>query len=360
MCSRGDRSVQTRESIFDDEFGRDGSDQHRGDQQRSDQLRGDQQRSDQQRGDQQRSDPDARGRGGTAVPVLRGTGRARSSRAGRTGGRPRAPSTLRTRPGRWRPPTAPRCRRTSSTCWTCSRTRPARACTSGTRWATSAPTCIGRYMRMTGRNVLHTIGYDAFGLPAEQYAVRTGTHPRDDHRGKHRPVPRAAAQAGFRPRPAPQRRDHGPGVLPLDAVDLHPAVRGLVRPGRSSVPGRSARWSRSSTAGTRATPDGRPWGELTRTEQQQVLAGYRLAYIDFAPVNWCPGLGTVLSNEEVTPEGRSAIGNYPGVPPQPAAVDDADHRLRRPAARRPGPAGLARVGEGHAAQLDRPFRTAPG
>ena len=64
-------------------------------------------------------------------------------------------------------------------------------------------------------------------------------------------------------------------------------------------------------AGTRPTPDGRAWGSLTHAEQHQVLAGYRLAYIDEAPVNWCPGLGTVLSNEEVTPDGRSAIGNFP-------------------------------------------------
>ncbi len=64
-------------------------------------------------------------------------------------------------------------------------------------------------------------------------------------------------------------------------------------------------------AGTRSTPDGRAWAELTRVEQHQVLDGYRLAYIAEAPVNWCPGLGTVLSNEEVTADGRSEIGNFP-------------------------------------------------
>ena len=64
-------------------------------------------------------------------------------------------------------------------------------------------------------------------------------------------------------------------------------------------------------AGARPTPDGRPWAELTRAEQHRVLAGYRLAYIAEAPVNWCPGLGTVLSNEEVTADGRSEIGNFP-------------------------------------------------
>ena len=87
-----------------------------------------------------------------------------------------------------------------------------------------------------------------------------------------------------------------------------------------------------------------------------MIDGHRLAYIAEAPVNWCPGLGTVLANEEVTADGRSDRGNFPVFKPQPAAVDDADHRLRRPADRRPGPAGLAGVGQGDAAQLDRPLR----
>ena len=113
-------------------------------------------------------------------------------------------------------------------------------------------------------------------------------------------------------------------------------------------------------AGDRPTPDGRPWAELTHVEQAPVLAGYRLAYIDEAPVNWCPGLGTVLSNEEVTADGSQRDRQLPGLPAQPAAVDDADHRLRRPAAGRPGPAGLAGVGQGHAAQLDRPLVRRPG
>ena len=64
-------------------------------------------------------------------------------------------------------------------------------------------------------------------------------------------------------------------------------------------------------AGTRATPDGRPWAELTPVEQRRLIDDHRLAYIAEAPVNWCPGLGTVLANEEVTAEGRSDRGNYP-------------------------------------------------
>ena len=60
------------------------------------------------------------------------------------------------------------------------------------------------------------------------------------------------------------------------------------------------------------TPDGcAPWSELNERERAEVLGEYRLAYASDAPVNWCPGLGTVLANEEVTAEGRSERGNFP-------------------------------------------------
>src|SRR5690606_29373091 len=64
-------------------------------------------------------------------------------------------------------------------------------------------------------------------------------------------------------------------------------------------------------SGKRATPDGRPWSELTRTEQRKVIDSYRLAYVSEAPVNWAPGLGTVVANEEVTAEGLTERGNFP-------------------------------------------------
>jgi leucyl-tRNA synthetase len=169
---------------------------------------------------------------------------------------------------------------------------------------------IGRYMRMTGRNVLHTIGYDAFGLPAEQYAVRTGTHPRTTTEANIARYRAQLRRLGF-------AHDQRRSVATTDPeffrwtqwifTQLFEAwydeTAGKARPIHSLV--------EEFAAGTRVTPDGRPWAELAHVEQHQVLAGYRLAYIDEAPVNWCPGLGTVLSNEEVTADGRSAIGSYP-------------------------------------------------
>src|SRR5205085_1247032 len=63
--------------------------------------------------------------------------------------------------------------------------------------------------------------------------------------------------------------------------------------------------------GTRATPDGRPWAELDVPARRALIDSHRLVYVSEAPVNWCPGLGTVLANEEVTADGRSERGNFP-------------------------------------------------
>ena len=64
-------------------------------------------------------------------------------------------------------------------------------------------------------------------------------------------------------------------------------------------------------SGQRKTPDGRSWGSLSATEQAELIDAERLAYVAYAPVNWAPGLGTVLADEEVTAEGRSERGNFP-------------------------------------------------
>jgi leucyl-tRNA synthetase len=169
---------------------------------------------------------------------------------------------------------------------------------------------LGRFERMRGRNVLHTLGYDAFGLPAEQYAVRTGTHPRVTTETN---VARYRAQLrrlGF-------GHDQRRSVATTD-VGFYRWTQWIFLQLFNSYydePQRRARPIDDLVAefasGTRSTADGRAWADLSSTEQQTVLAGHRLAYISEAPVNWCPGLGTVLSNEEVTADGRSEIGNFP-------------------------------------------------
>ena len=84
----------------------------------------------------------------------------------------------------------------------------------------------------------------------------------------------------------------------------------------------------SSPAGHREVPGGAHWADLSDHQQADLLDDYRLAYTSHAPVNWAPGLGTVLAKREVTSEGRPSAGT--GLQEGPAPVD-AHHRVCRPA-----------------------------
>jgi leucyl-tRNA synthetase len=168
----------------------------------------------------------------------------------------------------------------------------------------------GRYQRMLGRNVLHAMGFDAFGLPAEQYAMQTGTHPRVT---TEKNIERYRAQISRIGLAHDKRR----GVATSD-VEFYRWTQWIFLQIFNSWYDRDASAARPISeltaefeAGTRATPDGRAWSALSPAERADVIDGYRLAYISQAPVNWCPGLGTVLANEEVTADGRSERGNYP-------------------------------------------------
>ncbi|NUO35856.1 MAG: leucine--tRNA ligase [Dermatophilaceae bacterium] len=176
-----------------------------------------------------------------------------------------------------------------------------------------------RFHRMLGKNVLHALGYDAFGLPAEQYAVQTGQHPRKTTEENMTNMKRQLRRLGLG---FDNRRTFATiddeyyrwtqwiflqiwdAWYDADAV-REDGGRGKARPIRELVA--------QFEAGHRAVLDaeGRSWAELSATEQAKVLDAHRLAYTSEAPVNWCPGLGTVLSNEEVTNEGRSERGNFP-------------------------------------------------
>ena len=181
---------------------------------------------------------------------------------------------------------------------------------------------VARFRRMQGENVLYTMGYDAFGLPAEQYAVQTGQHPRVTTEENIANMRRQLRRLGlshdrrrsfattdvdyvhwtqwiflqvfnswFDPQ-APRRDGRGPGAArPISELVAQFAS------GERELPSEIAQ--------------GRTWDELNSRERAQIIDSYRLAYISEAPVNWCPGLGTVLANEEVTADGRSERGNYP-------------------------------------------------
>ncbi|MEV4844762.1 leucine--tRNA ligase [Micromonospora matsumotoense] len=170
--------------------------------------------------------------------------------------------------------------------------------------------CYARYQRMAGRNVLHAMGFDAFGLPAEQYAVQTGTHPRTTTVAN---IARYKAQL----RRLGLAHDERRSVATID-TDFYRWTQWIFLQIFNSWYDSDAAKARpiaeliaEFTAGDRPTPDGRAWAELTDAERRQIVDDHRLAYVSQAPVNWCPGLGTVLANEEVTADGRSDRGNFP-------------------------------------------------
>jgi leucyl-tRNA synthetase len=167
-----------------------------------------------------------------------------------------------------------------------------------------------RFSRMDGFNVLHAMGYDAFGLPAEQFAVETGTHPRVTTEENIANMKRQMRALGL-------GHDSRRGPATTD-VDYYRWTQWVFLQIYNSWYDAGADRSRPIAelvseleAGTRPTPDGRAFSSLSASEQRNLVDSYRLAYLAVAPVNWCPGLGTVLANEEVTADGRSERGNFP-------------------------------------------------
>ncbi|MCS4536503.1 leucine--tRNA ligase [Corynebacterium sp. HS2168-gen11] len=176
---------------------------------------------------------------------------------------------------------------------------------------------FARYNRMLGKNVLHTLGYDAFGLPAEQYAIQTGTHPAVKTQESIENMERQLNRLGL-------GHDKRRSIATTD-VDYYrwtqwiflqifnawfdaesgkarriKELEPLLRSGERKVP--------AEMAAEFGTDD---FTSLNRTQQARVIDEYRLVYQSHSMVNWCPGLGTVLANEEVTADGKSERGNFP-------------------------------------------------
>ena len=169
---------------------------------------------------------------------------------------------------------------------------------------------FARFNRMKGRNVLHALGYDAFGLPAEQYAVQSGQHPRVTTEHNIAIMRRQLRRLGL-------AHDPRRSVATID-VEFYRWTQWIFLQIFNAWFDEAANKARhidelveEFASGKRPTPSGRPWEELPAQERRQIIDSHRLAYLSDAPVNWCPGLGTVLANEEVTNEGRSEIGNFP-------------------------------------------------
>ena len=167
-----------------------------------------------------------------------------------------------------------------------------------------------RFKRMTGFNVLHTMGYDAFGLPAEEHARATGEHPRVNTEANISNMSRQLARLGL-------GHDDRRSVATTDEA-FYKWTQWIFNQIFNAWFDPEAQKARPITEleaeftnGTRSPDDGRTWADMSVGDQRALVNEYRLAYVSEAPVNWCPGLGTVLANEEVTAEGRSDRGNFP-------------------------------------------------
>ena len=167
-----------------------------------------------------------------------------------------------------------------------------------------------RYFRMIGRNVLHALGFDAFGLPAEQYAVQTGTHPRTRTEANIVNFRRQLGRLGF-------GHDNRRSFSTTD-VEFYKWTQWIFLQIYNAWFDTAANKARPIAdlitefdSGAKQLDDGRDWATLSAGERADVIDAHRLVYRADSMVNWCPGLGTVLANEEVTADGRSDRGNFP-------------------------------------------------
>ena len=197
----------------------------------------------------------------------------------------------------------------------------------------TASDIVARYKRMRGFNVLHPMGYDAFGLPAEQHAVETGTHPRTTTKKNIDNIRRQIKRLGFSYDWDREINTTDPGYyrwtqwifLQLfnsyfdGGTNQARSIDGLIKRLESGelVVAIDNELIEVDAGGAMAVLGGLPigsrkWHELSATEQRQFIDEQRLAYQAEAPVNWCPALGTVLANEEVI-GGVSERGGHPVV-----------------------------------------------
>ena len=162
----------------------------------------------------------------------------------------------------------------------------------------TATDILARYKRMRGFNVLHPIGWDAFGLPAEQYAIKTGQHPRITTEANVANFKRQIKSLGFSYDWSREVNTTDPGYFRWTQWIFLQLYNSWFNPATN----------KAESIDTLAYPL-----DVTTDEQRRVWRDeHRLAYVSEAPVNWCPELGTVLANEEVK-GGVSEVGGFPVV-----------------------------------------------
>lgn len=179
---------------------------------------------------------------------------------------------------------------------------------------------FARYKRLKGFNVLHPMGYDSFGLPAEQYAIQTGQHPAITTEANINTYRRQLDQIGFSFDWSREVRTSSPDFYKWTqwifmqlfnswynkAADKAESIEKLVKHfGQHGSPGINAVCDDDILSFTADE-----WNALSNADQQTELLKYRLTYLRESTVNWCPALGTVLANDEVK-DGFSERGGYP-------------------------------------------------
>ena len=178
---------------------------------------------------------------------------------------------------------------------------------------------VARYKRLKGHNVLHPMGYDAFGLPAEQYAIQTGQHPAVTTENNIKRFREQLDIMGFSFDWSREVRTCEPNyykftqfIFSLFFEHWYDKEAQKARPISHLI----SHFAQNGSQGVKAHGSAGPgfsaeqWSAMNATEQAAVLNRYRLAFQDETTVNWCEDLGTVLANEEVI-NGLSERGSYP-------------------------------------------------
>jgi leucyl-tRNA synthetase len=178
---------------------------------------------------------------------------------------------------------------------------------------------VSRYKRLKGFNVLHPMGFDAFGLPAEQYAIQTGRHPADTTAENIARYKEQLGNIGFCYDWDREVITSDPGYhkwtqwiflqlfgcwfnLESQKAEDISTLKSLFAKGGSTAA--------KGACGEHAPFSAAEWNAMNEADQSGILMQYRLAYQDYSTVNWCEALGTVLANDEVK-DGLSERGGHP-------------------------------------------------
>ena len=177
-----------------------------------------------------------------------------------------------------------------------------------------------RYKRHKGFNVLHPQGYDSFGLPAEQYAIQTGQHPAKTTKENIKTYRRQLDQIGF-------SFDWSREIRTSDAsyykwtqwifIQLFESYYSMDANQARSIDELKSIFENQGNTGVKAACDDKveqftaaQWKSFSEEQKEGILSKYRLTYLSETEVNWCPGLGTVLANDEIV-NGMSERGGFP-------------------------------------------------